>query len=89
LWSCLEKVSQPLPIYCDNQAALRLAKDLNYVSRTKHIDVRHHFVRERGLRGEIVYMNYPSENVCADSSTKVSRPERFNELVQNIGVRQM
>ena len=34
----------PTPLLCDNQAALRLATDDNYHARTKHIDIRFHFI---------------------------------------------
>lgn len=81
--------AKPVPIYCDNQPALHMAKDLNCVSRTKHIDVRHHFVRERGLRGEMVYVYCPSEDMLADYLTKVLRPEKFQELMNKLGVQQM
>jgi hypothetical protein len=38
--------SKPTTLFCDNQAALRLAEDDNYHARTKHIDIRYHFVRQ-------------------------------------------
>eukprot|EP00963_Diacronema_lutheri_P011302 scaffold1360_cov595-Pavlova_lutheri.AAC.1 len=41
-----------IPILNDNQATLRMLNDLNSVSRSKHIDIQHHFVRERAVRGE-------------------------------------
>jgi len=81
--------AKPVPIYCDNQPALHMAKDLNCVSRTKHIDVRHHLVRERGLRGEMVYVYCPSEDMLADYLTKVLRHEKFQELMNKLGVQQM
>ncbi len=34
----------PTPLYCDNQATLKLATDNNYHARTKHIDLRFHFI---------------------------------------------
>ena len=39
------KVQLPL-LHCDNQCAIALAKNLVFHAHTKHIDVRHHFVRE-------------------------------------------
>ena len=85
----LGKAPQAIPIHCDNQPALHMAKDLNCVSRTKHIDVRHHFVRERGLRGEMVYMYCPSEDMLADYLTKVLRPEKFKKVMNQLGVQEM
>ena len=85
----LGKAPQAIPIHCDNQPALHMAKDLNCVSRTKHIDVRHHFVRERGLRGEMVYMYCPLEDMLADYLTKVLRPEKFKKVMKQPGVQEM
>jgi len=40
-------LSQQIPIvYCDSQSAIHLAKNLVYHERTKHIDIRLHFIRE-------------------------------------------
>ena len=80
--------AKPVSIYCDNQSTLHMAKDLNCVSRTKHIDVRHHFVRERGLRGEMHYVYCPSENMLADYLTKLLRPEKFREIMGKLGVQE-
>jgi hypothetical protein len=45
----------PVPVYCDNQAAIKLMKHPIASMRSKHIDVQHHFVRERVARGEAVF----------------------------------
>jgi hypothetical protein len=37
-------VNLPTPVYCDNQAAIALASNNKFQSRTKHIDLRYHFV---------------------------------------------
>jgi uncharacterized beta-barrel protein YwiB (DUF1934 family) len=39
---------------CDNQAAIKLIMHPIALMRSKHIDVQHHFVRERAARGEVV-----------------------------------
>ncbi|GMF54636.1 unnamed protein product [Phytophthora fragariaefolia] len=40
-------------IYEDNQGAMTLAKNVGYQARTKHIDIRYHFIREKMARNEV------------------------------------
>ena len=44
---------EPIPVSCDNQSSIKLAKNPVFHAQTKHIEVCHHFVRECTLRGEI------------------------------------
>ena len=64
-------VPQPLiPIWCDNQAALALLYNPITSPRSKHIDVVHHFVRQRIARGEISFEYIPTDRMAADYLTK-------------------
>ena len=40
-------------IHCDNQGAVALAKNPEFHARTKHIDIQHHFVREKVANGTV------------------------------------
>ena len=40
-------------VYCNNQSAIKLAKNLVFHARNKHIEIHHHFIRERVLEGEV------------------------------------
>jgi len=42
-----------IPIHCDNTSAISIAKNPVQHSRTKHIDVRHHFLRDHVEKGDI------------------------------------
>ena len=57
-------------LFCDNQAALRLAQADNYHARTKHIDIRFHFIRDTVERGEISLAYCPTDDMTADLLTK-------------------
>ncbi len=48
-------------INCDNQSAIFLPKNNSYSPRTKHIDIRHHFVREK-LANKEIDVKYVSTN---------------------------
>ena len=55
----------------DNQGALQLSKNPVSNSYSKHVDVRHHFLRELVLQGDIIVNHVPSEYQHADTLTKV------------------
>ncbi|KAE8724129.1 hypothetical protein F3Y22_tig00010869pilonHSYRG00008 [Hibiscus syriacus] len=42
-----QPVDYAIPLYCDNQSAIRLAENPVFHARTKHVEVRYHFVREK------------------------------------------
>ena len=43
-----------VPIFCDNTSAINLTKNLVHHSKTKHFDIRHHFIREQVQNGHII-----------------------------------
>jgi hypothetical protein len=49
------KEKKAMVIRCDNQGAISLTKNPTQHAQTKHIDVQHHFVRERVENGEITF----------------------------------
>ncbi len=57
-------------IQCNNQGAISLIKNLVHHARTKHIDLQHHFVRERVENGEIQFEYCPTEHMVANVLTK-------------------
>ncbi|GMF17028.1 unnamed protein product [Phytophthora fragariaefolia] len=66
---------QPSQVFVDNESAKKLASNPVFHSRTKHIDVRHHFVRERIDLKEIDVLRVPGVNNVADAFTKpLARP---------------
>ena len=58
------------PLYCDNQATLKLATDDNYHARTKHIDIRYHFIQHVIATGVLKLLYCPTEDMLADMFTK-------------------
>lgn len=65
---------KPTKIYVDNQAAMELANNGMTTQRTKHIDIKHHFVRDRIERREVTLEYISSQQMLADCLTKpVSR----------------
>ncbi|KAG3230206.1 hypothetical protein PI124_g24695 [Phytophthora idaei] len=64
------KQQQASEVFVDNESAKKLAKNPQFHSRTKHIDVRHHFVRERIELKEIEVLRVPGADNVADVFTK-------------------
>ena len=69
------------PIFSDNQAAIAFAHDNQFHARAKHIDIRHHFIRERIDAADISVAYCASEDNCADILTKaLARPTHDKQL---------
>lgn len=75
-----------ISIMCDNQGAIKLLKNAIASMRSKHIDVIHHFVRERVARGEVCFEYCKSEENAADCLTKALSVGKFDGCRNNIGL---
>jgi hypothetical protein len=71
---------------CDNESAIRLAGNPVEHSRTKHIDIRHHFLRDHQQRGDIDIYHISTENQVADIFTKALDEKRFCRLRSELNV---
>ena len=80
------QVDAPTIIYEDNQGAIELAKNAKYHNRTKHIDICHHFVRERVISNEIQVIYCPTGDTIADIMTKGLAKLSFEKLSDLLGV---
>ena len=71
------KVRRPCVVYEDNTAAAKIANNVTAIKRTKHIDVRHHFLREHVEQGTITIVQVSTHKQLADVMTKVLGKEAF------------
>jgi hypothetical protein len=74
-------------INCDNQGAIALAKDNKFHSRTKHIDIRYHFVRESVENKKISVSYIPTNDNVADVFTKALSKPKFQRFVELLGLK--
>lgn len=73
-------------IHNDNQSAQKLTKNMMFHARTKHIDVRHHFIRDIVAKN-IISLNFmPTEKMPADFLTKPVNKERHAYFVKELGL---
>ncbi|GJW75459.1 hypothetical protein Tco_0134829 [Tanacetum coccineum] len=73
-------------IMCDNKDAIDLRKNLVQHSRTKHIKIRHHFLRDNVQKGHISIEKVSSVDNIADILTKPLKRESFNYLRLGLGM---
>jgi hypothetical protein len=73
-------------IMCDNQGCIALAKNLTHHSCTKHIDIQHHFIREKLESGEIGLKYCPTQDMVVDVLTKALAKERHQNLTRSMGL---
>jgi hypothetical protein len=77
---------QALTVYEDNQGAIALAKNPEFHKRTKHIDIRYHFVREKVEDGQVCLQYCPTQDMLADIMTKPIPAVQFDVLRTKLGV---
>lgn len=71
--------SAQVRIFCDNNGARKLAENLVFHIRSKHIDIRHHFFREVFERGELEILYTPTGEMAADVLTKGTKARKVHE----------
>ena len=75
-----------IPIFCDNTSAIAISNNPVQHSRTKHIDIRYHFIREHVTNGTVELHFVPTEQQIADIFTKPLDESTFSKLVGELGM---
>nr|GEY12828.1 retrovirus-related Pol polyprotein from transposon TNT 1-94 [Tanacetum cinerariifolium] len=75
-----------IPIYCDSKLAISISCNLAQHSRTKHIVVRYHFIKEHVENGTIELYFVKTDYQLANLFTKALLVNRFNYLVRRLGM---
>lgn len=73
-------------LFMDNQSAIKLVKNPEYHKRSKHIDVKYHFIREKYEEGVFNLEYVASEDQLGDIFTKALNKVKFEKFCQLIGV---
>ncbi|GKE81074.1 retrovirus-related pol polyprotein from transposon TNT 1-94 [Tanacetum coccineum] len=78
-----------IPLYCDNKSAIALCFNNVQHSRSKHIDIRHHFIREQ-VENDVVELYYVlTDYQLADIFTKALPRERFEFILSRLRMKSM
>ncbi|GJT69684.1 retrovirus-related pol polyprotein from transposon TNT 1-94 [Tanacetum coccineum] len=73
-------------VNCDNQSAIHLSRNAMFHERTKHINVRYHFIREIVESKEIEVAKIGTKDNAADAFTKVVPGPKFKYCMKILGV---
>ncbi|GJV64302.1 putative ribonuclease H-like domain-containing protein [Tanacetum coccineum] len=73
-------------IYIDNESTICIVKNPVFHSKTKHIEIRHHFIRDAYEKKLIQVLKIHTDDNVADLLTKAFDVSRFNFLIVNIGM---
>ncbi|KXJ77597.1 hypothetical protein RP20_CCG007147 [Aedes albopictus] len=79
------KIAKPVTIYEDNRGCIGMAQNLE-CKRAKHIDIKHHFIRDHIASGRILVEPIRTDDQLADIFTKALDTGRFEHLRRNIGL---
>ena len=75
-----------IPITCNNISAIAISNNPVQHPRTKHIDVRYHFIREHVMNGTVELHFVPSEEQTTDIFTEALDESTFTRLVGKLGM---
>ncbi|GJZ46214.1 retrovirus-related pol polyprotein from transposon TNT 1-94 [Tanacetum coccineum] len=78
-----------IPMYCDNRSAIALCCNNVQHSRSKHIDIRHHFIKEQVEKGVVELYFVTTDYQLADIFTKALLRERLEFLLPRLGMKSM
>ena len=79
---------RPTVIYCDNQSCIKLSENPVFHDRSKHIEIRYHFIRDWVQRGAVQLAYVSTDDQVADILTKSlpkGKHERFRDLMGVVG----
>ena len=80
----IDSVSRPLRMFCDNSAAVFMAKNNKSGSQSKHINIKYLAIRERAKGKKVVIEHVSTELMLAYPLTKDLPPSRFKDLISRM-----
>jgi len=75
-----------IPIKCDNTSTINISKNPVLHSRTKHIEIRHNFLRDHVLKGDCVLEFVDTKNQLAYIFTKPLPKDSFYTIRRELGL---
>ena len=81
-------LTSPITLHVDNKGAIDLTKDNCSNNRTKHIDIRHHFVRERVADRTFTLKHCVLKDMIANGLTKPLTTDLFSRYIDTLRLKQ-
>jgi hypothetical protein len=78
--------NEPTLIHSDSLGGISLTKNSTYHSRTKHIDIQHHFVREQVECNNVLFEFVPTDLMIADVLTKPLGRDKHESFMSSLGI---
>ena len=75
-----------MEMFCDNEAVISIAKNLVHNDRTKHVEIDHHFIKEKIEEGIITLIYTPAGLQIVDVLTKALPRSNFEDLSCYLGM---
>jgi hypothetical protein len=75
-----------VPLLCHNESAIKIAYNPCEHSRTKHIDIWHHFLRDHAIKGDIVIWHAEANDQLANIFSKPLEEKRLCELWSELNI---
>ena len=82
----VHSISRPLKLFCNNFAVVSFSRNTRSTSRSKHIDVKFFFVKEKAVEFLISVDHMPITSMLANPLTKYSPICVFQEHVTRMGL---
>ena len=81
-----KEIRKPIKFYCDNQSTISMKNNQFFHNMSKHIDIRHHFIRDL-VQQEFLFFEFcKSEDQLADIFTKALPKDRLKKLRSQLGI---
>ena len=80
-------IESPVPLYCDNNGAITLAKEPRSHQKFKHIERRFHIIRELVGKSDVIVQKVASAENVADPLTKALTQLQLDRHLEKMGLR--
>jgi hypothetical protein len=75
-----------VPLLCDNESAIKITCNLHEHSRIKHIDIRHYFLRDHTIKGDIMISHVRTNEQLTDIFTKPLDERIIREIRSEVNI---